>query len=201
MLARAVAGAHVCEAAIDHRTARGPSQRTTAPAVTATICGTLACVKVLEPTDLAFFDRAALRITATIQLSASPERVFASFADPSEWPHWFPLMTSARWTKGEALGGEREVALTGLGRFRERMIAWEPGRRYAFTMIGATSPLATQLAEDYQLHAERGGTRVDWVMAATPTKIGDLLAMPTRLFMQRLFQRGGRTLEHWLSAN
>ncbi|HET9620302.1 MAG TPA: SRPBCC family protein [Kofleriaceae bacterium] len=159
-------------------------------------------MKALEPTDLAFFDRAALRITATVQLSAPPDRVFASFAEPSEWLHWFPLMTAARWTAGApGLGAEREVALTGLGRFRERMIAWQPGQRFAFTMIGSSSPLASRLAEDYQLRGERGGTRVDWVMAATPTTLGNLVATPTRVVMQRLFARGGRNLEHWLSAN
>lgn len=159
-------------------------------------------MKSLEPTDLAFFDRAALRITSTVQLSVPPDRVFASFAEPSDWPRWFPLMTQARWVSGAAaVGAEREVALTALGRFRERFIAWQPGARFAFTMIGSTSPLALQLAEDYQLTPDGRGTRVDWVMAATPTGLGKLLAGPTRVMMQRLFARGGRNLEHLLAAN
>jgi uncharacterized protein YndB with AHSA1/START domain len=159
-------------------------------------------VKTLEPADLGFFARAAQRIVATAHVSVPPERVFASFAEPAEWTRWFPLMTAARWVGGTpGVGAEREVALTGLGRFRERMIAWEPGRRFAFTMIGSTSPLASQIAEDYQLHAERAGTRIEWIMAATPTSAGRLLRTPTRLLMQSLFARGGRNLEHWLSAN
>jgi len=161
-----------------------------------------ATVKALEPTDLTFFDRATLRVAATAHLSAPPDRVFTSFADPAEWLRWFPLMTSARWVEGaRAVGAEREVALTVLGRFRERFIAWEPGRRFAFTMIGSTSPLATQLAEDYQLTRDGSGTRVDWVMAATPTTIGKLAAAPTRLMMRRLFARAGGRLERLLSAN
>jgi len=158
-------------------------------------------VKSLAPTDLAFFDSAALRIVASARLSASPARVFASFADPAAWPRWFPLLKAARWVAGQpGLGAEREVEMTALGRFRERFIAWEPGRRFAFTMIGSTSPLAVQLAEDYQLAADGTGTRVDWVMAATPTTLGKLAGAPTRLFMQRLFARGGRRLEQLLSA-
>ncbi len=159
-------------------------------------------MKSLGPTDLAFFDHAALRVTGTAQLSVPPARVFASLADPSDWPRWFPLMTQARWVSGQpGLGAEREVTLTALGRFRERFIAWQPGERFSFTMIGSTSPLAVQLAEDYRLTGDGRGTRLDWVMAATPTGLGKLLAGPTRAMMQRVFARGGRNLEHLLSAN
>ncbi len=158
-------------------------------------------MKTLEPTDLEFFHRAALRVVGSVHLTATPDRVFESFAEPSEWPRWFPLMRTATWTRGTGgIGSEREVALTGLGRFRERMIAWEPGERFAFTMIATNSPLATELAEDYLLAPEGRGTRLDWVMAATPTAIGRLGAPAVKMMMRSIFRRGGRNLDRLLAS-
>lgn len=157
-------------------------------------------MRTLPPTDLAFFDQAPKRIVGTARFTASPARVFEAFADPAMWPKWFPLMHRAAWTQGSGgVGSEREVSLRALGTFVERMIAWEPGRRFAFTMIGSTSPLAVQLAEDYQLSPEGSGTRLDWVMAARPTTLGSIGWLPTKLLLGRMFAKGGRTLESLLA--
>ena len=159
-------------------------------------------MKTLEPTDLAFFDSAPLRIVATARFAVPPAHVFEAFADPGTWPRWFPLMTRAAWTKGEAsVGAERDVALTLLGTFRERIIAWEPGKRFAFTMVGSTSPLADRLAEDYRLSPDAGGTRLDWVMAGHPTSVGKLLTPAVRAMMRQIFRRAGKNLDHLLSTN
>lgn len=158
-------------------------------------------MRTLAPTDLDYFSTAPLRITATAPLAASPDAVFAALADASEWVRWFPLMHRAAWTHGDAgVGAEREVALRGLGRFAERIIAWEPGARFAFTMVGTTSPMARQMAEDYRLTAVDGGTRLDWVMAATPTGLGRVAQPALRAIVRRMLLRAARRLDRYLVA-
>jgi uncharacterized protein YndB with AHSA1/START domain len=156
-----------------------------------------------EPKDVDFFDRAPLRVTASATFAHSPERVFGAFADASGWPEWFPLMVEARWTSKdiECVGAEREVRLRLLGRFHERFIAWDPGERFAFTMLASTSPLATAIAEDYRLTSLGSGhTRLDWVLAAEPTRLGRLLRPGLEMTMKRVVAQAGKNLDRRLRA-
>jgi uncharacterized protein YndB with AHSA1/START domain len=159
-------------------------------------------VKILDAAGLDFFGSAPLQISATARLGAPPAQVFASFADASQWLRWWPMMTTCKWVVDTAgVGAEREVAVRLLGRFRERMIAWQPGERFAFTMVGSTSPMASQLAEDYRLIAAGTGTRLEWTMAARPRTLGKLAAPIMRMTMLRMFHRGITSLDHLLTAN
>ncbi|MEZ4403720.1 MAG: SRPBCC family protein [Kofleriaceae bacterium] len=159
-------------------------------------------MKRLDPTDLDYFTTAPIRIVASGTVPAPPAAVFAALADAASWPRWFPLMHRAAWTEGAAaVGAEREVALRLLGRFRERMIAWEPGARFAFTMVGSTSPLARQMAEDYRLTAVADGTQLDWLMAATPTTLGRVARPALMAIGRKLFRDMRRGLAAHLAAN
>ncbi len=159
-------------------------------------------MRTLEPVDLAFFASAPFRVVETLHLRAAPERVFEAFADAAMWTRWWPLMHSARWTRGTGgLGDEREVALHALGRFAERFIAWEPGVRFAFSMTGTTSPLVRRMGEDYRLFADGKGTRLEWTMAAVPSTLGRASTPITRFITRRMIRRGVPTLDRLLTAN
>jgi hypothetical protein len=112
------------------------------------------------------------------------------------WLGWFPLMQRAEWTSSatSCVGAERAVALRLLGRFHERFLAWEPGKRYAFTMTASTSPLAKQMAEDWRLSREAGGTRIEWIVGAVPTALGRAGTPMLRAVTQRLFRQGTSNL-------
>ncbi len=151
----------------------------------------------LTPVDLSWIETAPQVLRVSASFAAPPARVFEAFADAGGWPRWFPLMTSARWCGGATggVGAEREVALRAFGRFRERFIAWEPGRRLAFTVVASTSPMLRKFGEDYQLTADGTGTRFDWIMGAEPRGIGKLAAPGLRLVMRRLLRRGAKNLD------
>ena len=164
----------------------------------------LSVVRALPPQTLDFFEQAPLRVSESATIAAPPLRVFAAFADAPSWPRWFPLMHTAKWVTEEIerVGAEREVGLYGLGNYVERFLAWEPGKRFTFTMISSSSPLATALAEDFQMSPVRDGaaTRLAWTLAAEPTLLGRLLRPGLEVTMRKVFLRSGKQLEKHLGV-
>jgi uncharacterized protein YndB with AHSA1/START domain len=158
-------------------------------------------MKSMQPMALGDFSSAPLVVKQTVSLPASPEAVFAELAPPERWLEWFPLMRRAAWTSAthNAIGAERRVHLSIFGGFEERFIAWEPGVRYAFTMIASDSPLVDRMAEDWQLARDGGGTQLTWIVGGHPTRLGRIATPALRFTLNRLFARGtaklGRLLE------
>ncbi len=150
----------------------------------------------MAPMTLPDLDDAPFRMVQGAVLPGTPDAVFAELADPARWLGWFPLMRRAEWTSPATacVGAERAVALRLLGTFDERILAWEPGKRFAFTMTASTSPLATQMAEDWRLSREAGGTRLEWIVAAVPSALGRAGTPVLRQVMKRLFRQGTSNL-------
>jgi hypothetical protein len=151
-------------------------------------------MRSMAPLTLAEFYEQPFRFTATAKLDADPLAVFAELGDMSLW---FPLMRRSVWKTGatSGVGAEREVEVTGLGRFRERMLAWEPGRRVAFTMTRTTSPLVLRMGEDWLLTREDIYTRLDWVVVARPTLLGRASTPALRASLRAIFMRAAGNLQ------
>ncbi|HEU0034167.1 MAG TPA: SRPBCC family protein [Kofleriaceae bacterium] len=154
----------------------------------------------MEPMTLAELDTAPFRVTQSVTLPATPDAVFAELADPVRWTDWFPLMRRAEWTTETTatVGAERRVGMRVFGVFVERMLAWEPGKRFAFTMVGSSSPFVARMGEDWQLSREAGGTRLDWIVGAYPTLVGKPAAPVLAAVLRRMFRQGGGNLARML---
>lgn len=117
----------------------------------------------LDPKDLSYLDTAAHRLDFTRVVPATPERVFAVLEDLDSWPRWFVDFRKAAKTSEGAfgVGATRRVKVGPLS-LEERFVAWEPGRRFSFTMLDVNLPLLASMLEDWQLTPVEGGTRVDY---------------------------------------
>lgn len=106
----------------------------------------------MNETPLAWVDSAPRKFVNRITIDASPDEVFAVWADIDQWPKWFADIQRGEWTTdGErGVGSRRTVYLDDLN-VKELIVAWEPGERFAFAIYEATLPLAHNIVEDYRL--------------------------------------------------
>jgi hypothetical protein len=140
----------------------------------------------MTPMSLSDFEAAPFRFAASARIAASPDAVFGELGDPSLW---FPMMKRSVWRTGATSGvdAQREVEVRAFGKFRERMLAWDPGRRVAFTMTATTSPLVMRMAEDWRIEPTGDGVRLDWIVAATPSTLGKPITPALRAILRGMF--------------
>ena len=147
----------------------------------------------LTPMRLDELDRAPLQIRGDAHVAATPDAIFEELRDPSLW---FPLMGRSVWHTGatSGVGAIRDVDIAMFGAFRERMVAWDPGARCAFTMVATSSPLVEQMAEDWRMARDGDGTRVSYLIAAQLVPRARAIALPMKLVTGRMFAIGFRRL-------
>lgn len=137
--------------------------------------------------------KAPFRVTVATLLDADPHAVFAELGDPSLW---FPMMRRSVWRTAatSGVGAEREVEVLGFGKFRERMLVWEPGVRVAFTMIATTSPLIARMSEDWRISRVDGQTRLESIVSGYPTTLGRIVQPVVKRLTSTMFAGAARTL-------
>ncbi len=124
----------------------------------------VACTKVglefLEQTDNVFKAEEIIR--------ATPEQIFEVFEDAEAWTVWALPIQKVEWTspKPFGVGTTRTVSMMGDLAGYEEFIAWERGKRMAFTFVGCSQDAVESFLEDYRVTDLGDGTcRAEWFMA------------------------------------
>ena len=155
----------------------------------------------LRPVDVDFLERAGRVYVMEGVVRAPRPVVWSAIVDPSTWRHWFPGVEVARY-RGAAphgVGSVREARVGGQ-RYEEVMVAWQEAERWAYSVVGASVPLARAQLECTELEDCPEGTRVRWTLAADRRLLLWLLAPFLERHLQGLWSRALRGLELYLGA-
>jgi hypothetical protein len=119
-----------------------------------------------------WIDRAPLRVAASAESTAAPDKVFAILADHERWPEWFPRVKKVEVIgAAEGVGARRRVILPGMT-VDEEFIVWDPGKRWTFTAYDARPGFTRSLVEDCILTPlPNGGTGITYTMYMDPAGV------------------------------
>jgi uncharacterized protein YndB with AHSA1/START domain len=155
----------------------------------------------LRREDLSFVERAPVVVRAEVSLPASPAAVWPAFADAPAWVDWFTGMQDAHYTSPApyGVGSTRSVRVMGLVA-DETILAFDPGKRFAFRVDAANLPMLRALVEVVTLEADGAGTRVVYRQALEPKPWLRPLLPLLRGQMERGLRRGLDGLAPWLAT-
>jgi hypothetical protein len=125
---------------------------------------------MLKPIDDAFFEDAPIVIPASVDLAATPDRVWEVLGSDDMWS-WAPIIDQVRWATPPPLaaGAIRYLRLFKAVTLEEEFYRWDVGRRATFRVTRQSRRLYHGLAEDFLLEpVAGGGTRLTWTMAVAP---------------------------------
>jgi carbon monoxide dehydrogenase subunit G len=155
----------------------------------------------LRKEDLSFLTRAPVVHAFEAEVAAPRDAVFAALADPTTWTRWFPGVRSARYGSAPpyGIGTIREAEVSGT-LWVEEIIAWDPGRRWAYTVTSASAPIARAQVESFDLADAPAGARVRWTLAFEPRLLLKLSGPLAPIVMGGVFRRAMRNLSIYLGG-
>ncbi|MCC6624663.1 MAG: SRPBCC family protein [Deltaproteobacteria bacterium] len=126
---------------------------------------------------------------------------FDVITDPTGLGRWMPDLERAGWASAppHGVGSVREVRLRTVA-VHERVLVWEPGERFVFTIVKASAPIVRRMVEDYRLEPVSGGTRVQWTIAYQPTLVATPLEPILRKRFSKMFERACTRLTQYLGS-
>lgn len=150
----------------------------------------------VRASDGTFAERSRRRFTYDFRVALPPSEVFSAVTNPSEVGRWLPDIRSARWLTREphGVGSVREVRLAAIS-VHERVLIWEPGERFVFTIVRASVPILRRMVEDYRFDPMPDGTtRVRWAIAYQPRLLAKPLESIVAPRFARMFERATQRL-------
>ena len=150
----------------------------------------------VRASDTAFVDASKKHFTYDFRVDASPTRVFELVTSPLEVGRWLPDLRASKWVTSapHGIGSVREMRLTTIA-VHEKILVWEPGERFAFTVVRASVPLLKRMVEDYRFDPAPGGaTRVRWTIAYQPRTLAAPLEPLLAPRFARMFEVGCQQL-------
>ena len=103
--------------------------------------------------ELDFFENPQFKIKHVQKIHASKEEVFQFLKGAENWPKWHTSITKVIWTSEEPYekGTTRTVVINDKYTADEDFLIWEENERFVFRFLRSDIPMATALAEDFQL--------------------------------------------------
>lgn len=125
-----------------------------------------------EQKTLDWIDQAPFSFSGSAMTKASPDAVFAVLADHERWPEWFPVITKTvvLGEQREGVGTRRLTTIPG-GSIEELILAWDVGRRYAFTATAVHPAIVHALLDDCRIEPMQSGARVTYTVHLDPAGI------------------------------
>jgi len=123
----------------------------------------------LTPRPLEWIDQAPVRASRSRRIAQPASVVWAAIADHDGWTSWFPRLRAVEpGPVAEGVGGTRRVDVGALA-VDEEFLAWEPERRFAFTVTSSTRPGLRSMVEDIRITPEGpSACTVTYTMALEP---------------------------------
>lgn len=150
---------------------------------------------------LKFVEHAPVVRATAAEIAVPRERVFEALADAPGWAAWFPNVRSAEYTSPAPHGrGAIRLAEVAGTTWEEEVIVWDVGRRYGWTVLHASVPLATAQVELFELTDTARGTAIRWTLALEPRLIARLGAPLAEPAIRMLWLRAMQNLEALLTG-
>ena len=94
----------------------------------------------LQTQPPAWIHSAPVQVSATREIAATADEVFAALADHETWPEWFRSIQKVErfGDLTEGLGSHRRVFINKRVVIDEEFIVWEPGKEWGFTIVSST---------------------------------------------------------------